>query len=614
MVSATGSAPAASGARAAGDASEVFSVQLGDSGNGGWHPLDSAESAGAFPMTNWNAVSVNTFGGNSWVEQTFPLNDQYGIGSGVDLIVRGASDAWRYNDPLASMEPRNKLMNSFIKTSWRDEFGPNALGAGKMELILTNLNDAVTYSAYIYLANETGDDANVDAGTGVTNYTGVAPGSLPATFIASTNQNQFGTRDLGNYVRQSGLSPSNGMIKITVNYNDPDFVKWGAGVAGLQLVKESLDVFGPVFDPQPASQRVLTNTTATVIAGALGSPVPTVQQWYEIVGGVASPISGETSPSYTTPPVTDATSGQGYFMTASSGLGTASSEVAYVTGAHSVSPATGLLQVDQYYVTNSTLADVLDPFWLAANTPSNTYWIDNFENISELPDNTTERIYGFFTPPVTTNYVFFISADDDALLLLSTDDDPANRHQIAYEEFWSADGTSWTSSGGSSLVSQKRSDQFSYNPLLPGTSWPTGNTISLTAGESYYIEVGHRQGGGGQSAAVTYTFAGDPDPVDGTETVITSEQISTFSSTENLQPAPVPHIASSASISDYAIYCSNGRVNGMYDVLSSDDLTTPLGSWTVEETGFFDASGNFVTIITTGLAEPVRFYRVLSLD
>jgi hypothetical protein len=599
----------------AADAGEVYSVQLGDPDVGGYVPLEPDEITGAYPITNWNPVFVDVPGaGVGWLEQTFELNDQYGAQSGVDLIVRGASDAWRYNDPLANTEPRNKLMNSFIKSSFRpDQFLPNEVGEGKMELILTNLNDAVSYSVYIYLADNDGYEANVDAGTAVTNYTGTLPSTLPAAFVASTNQNPFGTRDPGNYVRQSGLSPINGMIKITVNYFDPDWVGFGVGVCGLQLVIESRDVFGPILDPQPANERVLTNTTATVIAGALGWPTADIQ-WYEIAGGVTSLISGATSQSYTTPPVTDATSGQGYFMTASSGLGTASSEVAYVTGAHLVSPATGVLQVDQYYVTNSTLADVLDPFWLVANTPSNTYWIDNFENISELPDNTTERIYGFFTPPVTTNYVFFISADDDALLLLSTDDDPANVCQIAHEEIWSESATSWTNSGGGSTLSQKRSDQFSPTSVTSDPDWPTGNTISLTAGESYYIEVGHRQGGGGQSAAVTYTFSGDPDPVDGTSTVIASGQISTFSSTENLQNEPVPHIASSVSSSDLVIFCSNGRVNGMYDVLWSDDLRTPLGSWTVEATGFFDASGNFETIITTGSPEPVRFYRVLSLD
>jgi hypothetical protein len=473
----------------------------------------------------------------------------------------------------------------------------------------------VSYNVYVYLADPVrndpaagGREADIDAGTGVTNYTGMLPVSLPTLFNPSTNQDPLGTRDPGNYVRLTGITPVSGAITITVSYYDPPWEGWGAGVSGLQLVEESRDTFGPLIDPHPVNQRVVTNTTATLIAAAFGSPLPTVQ-WYEIDGGVTSMISGATSPIYTTPPVTDATSGRGYFMAATSGLGTTNSAVAYVTGAHMVSPAAGLLQVDQYYVTNSTVAEVLDPAWRSANAPAKTRWIDSFVHQSDLPDNCTERIYGWFTPPVTTNYVFFISSDDDALLRLSTDDNPANARQIAYEEFWSADGTSWTSSGGGSLLSQKRSDQFVPIPFLPGEGWPTGNTISLTAGVSYYIEVGHRQGGGGQSAGVTYKFAGDPDPADGTPTVITGGQLSTMNAPDTLLPMPVPQIAMAISGSDLMLSGSNGRVNSRYEVLSIGDLTEPPGSWSVEEAGFLDASGSFMST-TDAPDDQSRYYRM----
>jgi hypothetical protein len=195
------------------------------------------------------------------------------------------------------------------------------------------------------------------------------------------------------------------------------------------------------------------------------------------------------------------------------------------------------------------------------------------------------------------------------LLLLSTDDDPANVRQIAYEEFWSADGTSWTNSGGGSLPSQKRSDQYTHIPFLPGGSWPTGHTISLTAGVSYYIEVGHRQGGGGQSAAVTYTFAGDPLPADGTPTVMTAEQVSTFSALEDLVPAPVISIGLSGSdLIFHGTSGSNGIAEGRFDIVSADDLFMPIESWTVEETGFLDTFGDMT--LTNTPTENFRFYRM----
>ena len=48
-----------------------------------------------------------------------------------------------------------------------------------------------------------------------------------------------------------------------------------------------------------------------------------------------------------------------------------------------------------------------------------------------------DRTYGWFIPPVTTNYVFFISCDDGGRLSLSTNEDPANLCVIAVESDWS---------------------------------------------------------------------------------------------------------------------------------------------------------------------------------
>jgi hypothetical protein len=53
------------------------------------------------------------------------------------------------------------------------------------------------------------------------------------------------------------------------------------------------------------------------------------------------------------------------------------------------------------------------------------------------------RMYGWFIPPVTTNYVFYICCDDGGRLSLSTNSDPANLCVIAAESLWT-DGDSWT--------------------------------------------------------------------------------------------------------------------------------------------------------------------------
>src|SRR5256885_7307260 len=58
-------------------------------------------------------------------------------------------------------------------------------------------------------------------------------------------------------------------------------------------------------------------------------------------------------------------------------------------------------------------------------------------------------------------------------------------------------------------ITAKRSDQFS------GSQWPTPNVITLTAGNRYYVEAIHAEGGGGDNIAVTWQLPGALEPVDG---------------------------------------------------------------------------------------------------
>jgi hypothetical protein len=203
------------------------------------------------------------------------------------------------------------------------------------------------------------------------------------------------------------------------------------------------------------------------------------------------------------------------------------------------------------------------------------------------------RLYGWFIPPVTTNYVFFISCDDGGRLSLSTDSSPTNLFIIACESDWSA-ADSWTNMSdefpssphrgdgtetGTNAVAnyvwdnsqvslspatadlQNRSDQFivAYydSSGLPGgpagatdqVNWatadsqvtfcvPSGTTnfwphvdangqalISLTAGQKYYMQLDHIQNTGGYDESVTYKFAGGPDPVSPSASILTGSNI-----------------------------------------------------------------------------------------
>lgn len=140
----------------------------------------------------------------------------------------------------------------------------------------------------------------------------------------------------------------------------------------------------------------------------------------------------------------------------------------------------------------------------------------------EAPSNWGEgyagRVSGLFFPPVSGNYVFFVSSDDKSDLYLSTDANPANKRLIAQESAWSS-ARQWTESGGGSVLSQKRSDQWSPDG---GITRPYLTGIHLVAGQSYYIEAIHRQGFGPDNLAATYKLVTEGDPLSGDPTRLTN--------------------------------------------------------------------------------------------
>jgi hypothetical protein len=76
--------------------------------------------------------------------------------------------------------------------------------------------------------------------------------------------------------------------------------------------------------------------------------------------------------------------------------------------------------------------------WEGPSSGVNIRGVDGF-----VGDGFGDTLYGYFVPPVTTNYVFYISADDGARLSLSTNDSPANLRFIACESLWSG-ADEWT--------------------------------------------------------------------------------------------------------------------------------------------------------------------------
>lgn len=118
------------------------------------------------------------------------------------------------------------------------------------------------------------------------------------------------------------------------------------------------------------------------------------------------------------------------------------------------------------------------------DNPTSSEQLTSLEGNVNWGDNYGTRIRGYIHPAVSGNYTFWISGDDYCDLYLSSDASPGNASRIAYVEGWT-NSREW----------EKYPSQQSA-------------TISLTAGEKYYIEVLHKEAYGGDNIAVAWEGAG----------------------------------------------------------------------------------------------------------
>ena len=344
-----------------------------------------------------------------------------------------------------------------------------------------------------------------------------------------------------------------------------------------------------------------------------GTPAPSSYQWYQIVSGATNAIGGANSDTYTTPPVQDSDTGTGFFVVATNVNGSvATSATAILTAGHMV-VASGYLHRETYtnlISTAETLISDLYPnsSWLGANPPATTQYVTQFDAPQNLAANSGQRIYGWFTPPVSGDYVFFQTSDDGGDLWLGSDSTSANVYQISQNQL-AMTYLDWTLSNTASpeyaLLSsgEWRSDQFTagggqnaFSAYINGwAAWPNFNHgnggIPLVAGTKYYIEMDAFQGTGAQNAAVTYKLAGSADPVSGTASLLTGADISgEFLDTQ----LPVnPPVLSGASVSGGKVVLTGtyGLVNAAYNVLTTTNLSLPLSSWSVAGSSYSSSTG-----------------------
>lgn len=97
-------------------------------------------------------------------------------------------------------------------------------------------------------------------------------------------------------------------------------------------------------------------------------------------------------------------------------------------------------------------------------------------------DNYGQRIKGAIVPPYTGNYRFWVASDDASEFWLSGNGSRLQKRKIAYVSGWT------------------NADAFDTTPSQKSVSIP------LTAGQPYYYEILHKEGGSGDHVSVAWNF------------------------------------------------------------------------------------------------------------
>ena len=183
----------------------------------------------------------------------------------------------------------------------------------------------------------------------------------------------------------------------------------------------------------------------------------------------------------------------------------------------------------------------MDQFFTDPRYPNNpdkvdlaTSWEWPPNNAGTFAADTNQTMYydsleGYFVPPATGDYVFYICGDDEFYLYLSTNSNPANMQLVAEETGGWAGALQWVTPVSTSGGTAADGSSLSWNTAsFSGTTWPGGNTITLTKGESYYMIMFHHDHSWSGGDQFQETFEG-PDvtnaPADGTATALTGSVI-----------------------------------------------------------------------------------------
>ena len=162
--------------------------------------------------------------------------------------------------------------------------------------------------------------------------------------------------------------------------------------------------------------------------------------------------------------------------------------------------------------------------------------ITNAEAPADYSDNYGQRWTGWIIPRTNTQYRFYIASDDASELWLSLDEYAAHKARIA----------------SVGCVSSR-----AWQSVTPSAY------ISLNAGQRYYIEARHKEGGSSDNLAVVWQKSGDPAPTNGAAPIegayLQYQTGGIFS-----DAVPVPPIANEDDVSLFA------GTPAVIDVVSND--------------------------------------------
>jgi len=167
-------------------------------------------------------------------------------------------------------------------------------------------------------------------------------------------------------------------------------------------------------------------------------------------------------------------------------------------------------------ITGSSLADLTNnaKFPLHADV---TRFAAQCESPSGMGSNYGARLSGYLMPSVSGSYVFYFCSSDQGVLFLSTNADPANNRLIAFEPQWNPP-RNWTGTD--------------RRPNHENISAP----ITLTAGQTYWIEALMKTDSGGDNLGVAWQPPGEPMPANGSAPIPGANLAIPFDSTLTVQP------------------------------------------------------------------------------